>query len=230
MQVCCSIKSISKLQCGAQAHETTEYPWWQSFHNDSVLEVQYDLLLNTTNCENILCLRSISATELANATQATYIIGFAERIYGFGDFFYGPYVDGEIIRQLPSEEFKKGHFTKVPLLTNREGFEGVLFSNTSETTMAEETLDLETLFPNAKQSFFNRLFDLYPGSNFNSTFFQRAQLFGDFIISCPTYYMSTAVSDSGNPVYKMIFDAGTEIHGSLIPFTETVNLNGMLLS
>jgi carboxylesterase type B len=196
-------------------------------HNHSVLEKQYGILLNVTGCSNLECLRSLPATNLANASQATYSVGYAAGDYGFGDFFYGPYVDGAVIRDLPSQEFKKGHFTKVPLLTNREGYEGTLFSNQNETNMTQEVLDLDTLFPYAKQSFFNRLFELYPSSNFNSTFFQRSQLFGDFIICCPTYYMSTAVSDFGNPVYKLIFDAGAENHGSLVPFTETINLNGM---
>ena len=206
--------------------EITEFPWWQPFHNNSVLQRQYNLLLNTSGCSNLDCLRSLPSTVLANASQDTYILGSNAGEYGFGDFYYVPYVDGSLIRDLPSQEFKRGHFTKVPLLTNREGYEGISFSNRNETTEIQETLDLEILFPNAKQSFFNRLYELYPSSDFNSTFYQRAQLFGDFIINCPTYYMATAVSDSGNPVYKLIFDAGTQLHGSLVPFTETVNLNG----
>ncbi|KAH8797930.1 carboxylesterase [Xylogone sp. PMI_703] len=203
-----------------------EYPWWQPFHNDSVLQRQYNLLLNTTNCGDLGCLRSLPAILLANATAQTYILGFDAGEYGFGDFYYGPYVDGFIIRDLPSQEFKQGHFTKVPLMTNREGYEGITFSNQNVTTMVQESLDLQTLFPYAKQSFFSRLYDLYPRSSFNSTFYQRAQLFGDFIISCPSYYMATTVSDLGIPVYKLIFDAGSQLHGSLIPFTETINLNG----
>jgi hypothetical protein len=111
-------------------------------------------------------------------------------------------------------------------MTNREGYEGVTFSNTSEMTTSEMQQGLQALFPYAGQPFFNRLYQLYPRAAYNSTYFQRQQLFGDFIISCPTYYFGTAVSQSGNPVYKMIFDAGSQLHGSLIPFTETVNLAG----
>jgi len=48
--------------------------------------------------------------------------------------------------------------------------------------MAQETTDLQSLFPYAQQSFFTRLYELYPGSQYNSTFFDRQQLFGDFII------------------------------------------------
>ena len=140
----------------------------------------------------------MNATILLTASQSTYVQAYHAKpqgYYGYGDFYYGPSVDGDIIRDLPSNELKQGHFTKVPLIVNRDGYEGVLFTNRSETTMAEETVDLEGLFPFAKESFFNRLYSLYPESDFNATFWQRQQLYGDFIISCPTYYMATAVTD-----------------------------------
>jgi len=38
------------------------------------------------------------------------------------------------------------------------------------------------------------------------------------IIVIATYYMATAVSDYGLPTYKLIFDAGTELHGADGPF------------
>ncbi|OJJ07741.1 hypothetical protein ASPVEDRAFT_877842 [Aspergillus versicolor CBS 583.65] len=201
-----------------------EYPWMQPYHNNTALQRQYNQLLSIANCSNIACLRGLSEEDLANAVNQTYYKAYAHGEYGYGDFYYGPYVDRNIIRDLPSQEFKTGHFSKVPLMTNREGYEGATFTNSSEVTPFEMQQGLETLFPNAKQSFFNRLYQLYPRAAYNSTFFQRQQLFGDFIISCPTYYFGAAVSDWGNRVYKMIFDAGTQGHGSLIPFTETVNL------
>jgi len=48
------------------------------------------------------------------------------------------------------------------------------------------TADLQTIFPYAKQSFFNRMYQLYPASDFNSTFWRRAQIYGDYIIDCRT--------------------------------------------
>lgn len=46
------------------------------------------------------------------------------------------------------------------------------------------TKDLQQIFPYAKESFFNRLYQLYPASDFNSTFFRRAEIYGDYIINC----------------------------------------------
>lgn len=45
-------------------------------------------------------------------------------MYGYGDYYYGPFVDGQVIRDLPSQEFEQGHWSKVPILTDREAFEG----------------------------------------------------------------------------------------------------------
>jgi hypothetical protein len=46
------------------------------------------------------------------------------------------------------------------------------------------TKDLQKIFPFAKESFFNRLYQLYPRGDFNSTFFRRAEIYGDYIINC----------------------------------------------
>ena len=198
----------------------------QPFHNDSIIQRQYGHLLSGENCSDIACLRSLSSEDLATASILSYSTAYADGEYGFGDYYYGPYVDGNVIRDLPSQEFKTGQFAKVPLLITREGYEGAIFSNTSETTTSEVQQGLETLFPNARWSFFDRLYQLYPRTAYNSTYFQRQQLFGDFIIACPTYYLGAAVSDSGNSVYKMNFDAGSQVHGALVPFLESLNLAG----
>jgi carboxylesterase type B len=123
-----------------------------------------------------------------------------------------------VIRDLPSNEWKQGHFTKVPLLVDRDGYEGFCFSNQSVLTTEGTTADLQQLFPNAKQHFFDRLYQLYPPEAYNSTFWQRQTLFGDFIVNCPTYYMATAMADEGIPTYKMIFNAGDQLHGATTVF------------
>jgi len=69
-------------------------------------------------------------------------------------------------------------------MTNRDGYEGYNYSPKNETTQAIETMDLQTIFPYAKQSFFTRLYELYPADDFNSTLFQRQQIYGDYIIDC----------------------------------------------
>jgi hypothetical protein len=90
----------------------------------------------------------LNETALKNATQQTYIVAYeAQRRYSYGDFYYGPSIDGDLIRDLPSNEWKQGHFTKTPLLVDRNGYEGFFFSNQSELTIEGTTADLQELFP-----------------------------------------------------------------------------------
>lgn len=71
---------------------------------------------------------------------------------------------------LPSNEWKQGNFTKVPLLVDRDGYEGFAFSNQSVPTAVGTTTDLQRLFSNAKQHFFDRLHQPYPNEAYNSAF------------------------------------------------------------
>ena len=110
-----------------------EYPWWQPYHNDTVLEFQYRELLQEAACKDLACLRQLDVTTLSSAIEKTYTDGYNGdstvgngNLYGYGDYYYGPSVDGTIIQDLPSVEFASGHFSKVAFLTDREGYEGEL--------------------------------------------------------------------------------------------------------
>ncbi|KAF2184752.1 alpha/beta-hydrolase [Zopfia rhizophila CBS 207.26] len=195
-----------------------EYPWWQPYLSEEQLLRQYGYLLRETACENLQCLRVLDAAKLANASQATYIKAYVDEAYGYGSFYYGPYVDKRVIKDLPSKEFKAGHFTKIPLLLDRDQYEGYAFSNQSITTLSQETGDLRVLYPYADEKFIDELYKLYPASDFNSTFFQRQAWFGDAFINCPTYYIGSSMASAGQTVYKMVFNAGSQLHAATGPF------------
>lgn len=203
-----------------------EYPWWQPMYNESYLNTQYNNFLQLTNCTNLACLRGLSSEQLVQAQLNSYSLARAQMALAYGVFYWGPSIDGEAIRDLPSNEFKQGHFTKVPLIVDRDGYEGVIFTDPSVTTLSAQRADFMELWPTAGPAFFTRLYQLYPASAFNSTFFQRQQIFGDFIIDCPTYYMATAASDAGLDVYKLLFYAGNELHGATSPFLFSNSTNG----
>jgi len=98
------------------SHLSTEYPWWQPFHADDILEAQYQQLLQAAGCLDLPCLRNTTENVLAAAAQETYSLGYRHSprpLYGYGDFYWGPSVDGEIIRGLPSREFQRGSFSSV---------------------------------------------------------------------------------------------------------------------
>lgn len=107
------------------------------------------------------------------------------------------------------------------LLISHNRYEGDIFSNASMTSQVAETTDAEDLFPFAGRAFFSRLYQLYPRSDFNSTFFQRQTWFGDWIISCPTYYMASHAVDhnsNSSAVFKLTFAAGSQLHAATAPF------------
>ncbi|THX62120.1 hypothetical protein D6D08_08567 [Aureobasidium pullulans] len=80
---------------------------------------------------------SLSGEALTNAIDAPYEIGYAQGLYAYGDFDYGPAVDGRIIQDLPSRELEAGNFAKVPLITDHTTFEGAGFSNYFSTDQFE---------------------------------------------------------------------------------------------
>ncbi|KAK4160660.1 alpha/beta-hydrolase [Cladorrhinum sp. PSN259] len=195
-----------------------EYPWWQPYLRKEQLLRQYRYLLRETSCENFQCLRALDAAELATASQLTYFEAYADKAYSHGSFYFGPYVDGNVIKDLPSREFRAGHFTKVPILVDREGYEGYIFSNQSVATLSQEIEDLRTVYPNADEDFIKQLYQLYPSKDFNSTFFHRQTIFGDAFINCPSYYIARSVSSAGQRAYKMVFNAGSQLHAATGPF------------
>ncbi|KAF2203384.1 alpha/beta-hydrolase, partial [Delitschia confertaspora ATCC 74209] len=198
-----------------------EYPWWPPYLAKKQLLKQYKKLLTAANCTDMSCLRSLDEDSLALAAQTTFITGYGD--YGYGNCYYGPYVDGLVVQDYPSKEFEKGNYVKVPVILDRERFEGYTFTNTSMTTIEEETEDLKIQFPGADEGFVEEVLSLYPREDFNSTFFQRQTWFGDIYIDCPTYYVASSMSSAGLPVWKMLFETGSQKHGATVPYLFDVN-------
>ena len=161
-----------------------EYPWWQPLLNESTQERQYYTTLTLSGCADLNCLRSLPASALEQVNQGNQNASYPGPGDGYGTFWFGPVVDGNFVQELPSQAFKRGNFYKVPIMLDHDAYEGAIFSNMSQTTQAAETMDAQDLFPYAGPSFFSRLYQLYPRSSYNSTFFQRQSWYGDFIINC----------------------------------------------
>ena len=160
-----------------------------------------------------------------------------------GDFYYIPTPDGKLLRDLPSNELKAGHFSRVPLLTDHDAWEGVLFSDQNITTDAGVQAALQKLWPSASTSFFNRLGGILPNTSFtnasffnqpyfnstaykeladlssnystsNPSFWRLQTLTGYSIVNCPTYYLGSAYADAGLPTWKLDNSAGSQLHAS----------------
>lgn len=112
----------------------------------------------------------------------------------------------------------------------------MFFTNFTINNENEILPDLEQFWPGGNASFFDNLLSLYPLSDYsglffldpiltvygvlfpqtllNSPFYQRAAIFGDGAINCPSYFIASGVADAGLPAYKMRFAAGYESHGA----------------
>lgn len=227
---------------------------------------QYTDLLAASNCSDLACLRNLPYEQLANASSATYQIGYAAKKYAYGDFYYGPTVDGVTIRDYPQREIEAGNFSKVALLIDHSAYEGehivlsmlddntntntgAAFTNLSTNSWKQTVENLKVLWPKAEATFFSRLEQLYPLSDYSGTYFDNdffssattdllasslnlthkgnseywraQQIYGDYVINCPTYYQASAFASNNLPVYKLIFNAGTEIHAAPAVFFTT---------
>ncbi|KAK6429473.1 hypothetical protein LTR95_014381 [Oleoguttula sp. CCFEE 5521] len=199
-----------------------EYPWWQPLLIQLQQDTQLFTALRLSNCTSVSCLRGLAAADLRTLGQQVQNVSYPEA-QGYGSYYFGPVVDGESVRDLPSQAFKKGNFYDIPIMLDRDAYEGFSFSNASETTQMEQAIDAQQIFPYAGPAFFSRLYQLYPREAFNSTFYQRVQWFGDFIINCPTalncptdLIASRAVDwvSNSSAVFKLTFAAGTETHAA----------------
>lgn len=101
-----------------------EFPAFLPFHKPDNLEAQYQALLSTSKCSDLDCLRKLPEAALRNASVAAYGVGYKQGRYAYGDFWMTPSVDRTVIKQLPSESFRQGHFRKVPFLTDHSTLEG----------------------------------------------------------------------------------------------------------
>jgi carboxylesterase type B len=97
-----------------------EYPWWQPFLNQSEQEMQLTYAFDQSNCSSVTCLRSLSAPSLAVLSQRVENVSYPGPGVGYGDYYFGPVVDGKFIRELPSVAFDLGHFYDVPLMVDHE--------------------------------------------------------------------------------------------------------------
>lgn len=82
-----------------------------------------------TKRTNINCLRSFSSEVLNDTASYVYNTSYAMPGYSFGTFYFGLVVDGKFVRDYPSREFMPRNFYKVPLITDRNAYEGIGYSN-----------------------------------------------------------------------------------------------------
>jgi hypothetical protein len=89
-------------------------------------------------------------------------------------------VNGNIIKDFPLKEFENGHFSKVPVLTDRSQFEGIMFTNYTPKTKEDVMDDLSVIWPDQLRSMIEKLLQMYPSTRFNSTLFKDVTVVSAF--------------------------------------------------
>jgi carboxylesterase type B len=232
----------------------SEYPWWTPLYNETWVNEQYSLFLQSANCSTLVCLRGLSLAEIQATTRVSYVRAYLSKAFAYGTFYWGPVIDGEIIQDHPLSEYRNGHFTKVPLMVDRNYWECLSFTNTSLTTIDEVRSDLAGLWHDPDQQYAETALTLYPESSYNATrlqelvyydeileivgaeslsdaFVQRSYILGDALIGCPSTYIAQSVADAGLPTYKMVFNASFQIHGATSPslYSDIINADGSVI-
>ncbi|KAI8649965.1 Carboxylic ester hydrolase [Fusarium sp. Ph1] len=219
-----------------------EFPWWTPMYGNDWVQDQYKRFLGAANCDSISCLRKLPIEAIQAATRTASESAYADKKYAFGTFYWGPTIDGRIIEANLQEEFRQGHFTKVPILVDRNFDEGFIFSNTSVATDEDAMSDLAALWHDDTGYYADTVWSLYPESSYNTchlsklpvydllkkagainntltnSFIRRSALFGDALVGCPTTYMAQAVAKAGIPAYKLIFNSGYQFHSATDKF------------
>ena len=212
-----------------------EFPGIPTVLNSRQLETQYHQVLLAANCSDIQCLRSLSGAQFNAAQQA--VLTRDASSYSYGLFYYAPYADGTFIQNLPSVELGLGHLAPVPLITSRDGNEGLIFTPANITTTADWEAEVHSLF-NGGVNFFGQLDQLYPVQSLQGPYayngpHQRAEwVIGDAFIACVSQFAASAatnvLSQTQNnqdpPVWKFIYaypTYATAYHGSYYPHVYT---------
>jgi acetylcholinesterase len=193
-------------------------PGWTPVTSNFQQEQIYQKFLSLTNSSSIADLRRLPTEVLmrANAQQVAYDSSY-------GQFTYGPVVDGNFAPLQPGQLLAQGRFDKdVRVMVGHNANEGALFTPPFLRSDDTLTTQLRSAFPYAPQSSVDYISNtLYPPI-FNGSYPYRDQYSrGSFIIAegiftCNTNYLSTAY---GNQTYSYLFAIPPAIHGQDIPYT-----------
>jgi carboxylesterase type B len=195
------------------------------------------------------CLRGLPSSEIKTSAATATNKAREIKSLAYGLAYWGPVIDGDVLLDHPLTEYRKGHFTKVPLIIDHNFWEGLAYTRVSLQTTEDVLSDLSALWHDADQQYAETALSLYPESSHNASnlkdltyyeqfkellggqepsnaFVQRSLLFGDAIVNCPTTYIAQAVAEAGLPAFKMVFNASHQLHGATDASVYSSDING----
>ncbi|MCJ1395754.1 hypothetical protein MMC18_008640 [Xylographa bjoerkii] len=192
-------------------------PAWQLMVSSYQQEQTLDAFLSLLNVSTIEEARQLPSEALIVANTVQVLSS------AYGDFTYGPVVDGAFAPALPGRLLLQGSFYKdLKIMVGHNADEGLLFTNPAiqngsnyNTFISENFPDIQ---PAAALYIENVLYPpIFNGSYGYTSNFQRAILtVAESTFTCNTNYLDRAFL---NQTYSYQFSVGAALHGQDVPYT-----------
>lgn len=168
-----------------------------------------------TNCSvsDIVCLLSLSPQEVLAAQMKT-----SSKIvnpFRFLEVFetWGPYIDGELIKEQAVSAFLKGHWQKEkPVLLGTTSEEGVIFAYgvfNKPVSALESTVCITAIFKHHALRILHKYLPLYKQTDRRD---MLAQIVTDYVFLCPSRRSARSGTASGSNVWMYVFDHVSSDH------------------
>jgi acetylcholinesterase len=191
------------------------------------LQYHYDAILASTNCTDLVCLRSLSSEVIQAANTAHPFPGQS----AVALFPYAPVIDDQAFADHPQALLREGRFSRNrSMIIGSSHSEGTLFVPQANDT-ADVHAFLKQQFPKLTDVDIEEAISYYitvpttlPGVNIthSALFFEVAEMYGDVSFNCPTHHFASALSAAGVDVYYFrnhIIDPVEFAAGYLVPHT-----------
>ncbi|KAI5361172.1 Putative carboxylesterase, type B, carboxylesterase type B, active, alpha/Beta hydrolase [Septoria linicola] len=189
-------------------------PGWQPIVSTVVQESTHDAFLGLVGAASIAEARKLpyETLQVANIIQTA--------LSGYGQFTWGPAVDGVFVPQLPGQSLAKGQFAKdIKLLIGHNANEGLLFTSPYISNASAYESYIDTLLPTVSSFplYKNYIVNtLYPASSYPDSISRASQTVADAAFVCNTFYLDKAFK---NQTYAYLFAVPPALHGSDISYT-----------
>ncbi|XP_029318389.1 cAMP-regulated D2 protein [Cottoperca gobio] len=162
-----------------------------------------------TNCSvsDIVCLlaltpRAVLAAQMKTSSKVVNPFRFLEVFET-----WGPYIDGELIKEQAVTAFQKGHWQKEkPVLLGTTSEEGVIFAYgvfNKPVSAVESTVYVTAIFKQHALRILHKYLPLYRDADRRD---MLAQIVTDYVFLCPSRRSARAGTAAGSEVWMYVFD------------------------
>ena len=193
---------------------TVESPATPAMRNVAELQYQYDALLNQTGCKDLGCLQTMDAVTFQVAVRELNLPSPGGKNPPI--FQFNPCLDEDFIKDYTYNEFKNGHFVKVPTIIGDTTNEGLMFTSKSVSSSQKAYTFVADQFTNLDAHDQKQIAGVWPGPSASDDHQWRnvaADIYGHIRYICPGLNFSSAYADTTSlPTWQYRWDVGPALH------------------